>query len=424
MTLDGSRPYRGGMLADALVDAGHDVTWWTSTFDHSHKRHRHPTHHTVELRPGLTVRMLHGPAYRRNVSLARIRHNHSVSRILASEWRRTPPDLDLLFVCIPLHELAKEALGFGRKHGTPVVLDVRDPWPEGYLQLVPPIFRPLVRAGLVMAFRRARANFRSADAVVAVSLSYLTWAQQLGQRQDNHWDAVFPIGYPEESLLPAAKERRTFGPSGAFLVAFVGTFGAGYDLETVISAAKLLARTDPRVHFVLAGDGDSRDSLIRLAAGESNVEMPGWISQDDVSSLLEQAAAGLVAYRSDAIQTLPNKPFEYWAAGLPIISSLSGELETLIETEGVGISYLSGDAESLAAAIRRLANHGDDRRLMAQRALSLFQERFAASKVYPHLVRHLEGVARSAISVKEPERPVDIRSSDLGVERKRHDPSR
>src|SRR4051794_15283852 len=109
LTLDGSRPYRAGMLADALADAGHDVTWWTSTFDHSRKTHRYSTHQTLQLRPGVELRMLYGPAYRKNVSLARIRHNRSVARTLEGEWRVDNPDLDLLFVCIPLHELAAVA---------------------------------------------------------------------------------------------------------------------------------------------------------------------------------------------------------------------------------------------------------------------------------------------------------------------------
>lgn len=393
LTIDGSRPFRAGMLADALVDGGHAVTWWTSTFDHSHKRHRYPTHHTIQLRPGLELRMLHGPAYRRNVSLTRIRHNHSVARTLDREWRAQRPDLDLLFVCIPLHELAKVALQFGKRHRVPVVLDVRDPWPEVYLQLVPRTARPLLRAGLIGAFQMARKNFRLADAVVAVSESYLAWARRLGRRTANSWDRTFPLGYPAVmSHLPppvAAPSRRPF------VVAFVGTFGAGYDLETVVLAATRLAQQSPDVQFVLAGDGDDKARLRTLARAATNIDFPGWLSQDGVTDLLARAAVGLVAYRQSAVQSLPNKPFEYWAAGLPILSSLPGELARIIDHEGVGVNYRPGDPDSLAEAVKWLVEHEDERLIMARRALALFQEQFSAAKIYPELVRHLEKIAQS-----------------------------
>ncbi len=58
-----AREWRAGILADALVSAGHGVTWWASTFDHAAKRHRCEAARTFSARPGLDIRLLHGPGY-------------------------------------------------------------------------------------------------------------------------------------------------------------------------------------------------------------------------------------------------------------------------------------------------------------------------------------------------------------------------
>nr|MZG82429.1 glycosyltransferase WbuB [Photobacterium lucens] len=37
LSLHGERPHRVGILSEMLVEKGHHVTWWTTTFDHQKK---------------------------------------------------------------------------------------------------------------------------------------------------------------------------------------------------------------------------------------------------------------------------------------------------------------------------------------------------------------------------------------------------
>jgi glycosyltransferase involved in cell wall biosynthesis len=109
---------------------------------------------------------------------------------------------------------------------------------------------------------------------------------------------------------------------------------------------------------------------------------------------MRTAWVGLAPYVEGAGQSLPNKPFEYMAAGLPIISSLPGELEALLRQEGIGLQYKAGDVESLVGAIKFLVEHPDERRRMAIRSRMLFEKRFAADIIYSRYVEHLEQVVR------------------------------
>jgi glycosyltransferase involved in cell wall biosynthesis len=183
----------------------------------------------------------------------------------------------------------------------------------------------------------------------------------------------------------------------AMVVTFIGTFGASYDLETVIAAAKILTACDIPTQIVLAGHGDKATRLQALARGLDNVVFTGWLDQLSMLALLRLSAVGLAAYTNAALQSLPNKPFEYMSAGLPLLSSLQGELETLIRAECIGVQYQAGNVQSLADNIRWLAAHPVERTIMGERARQLLEKRFAAEVIYPQLAAHLQTIARQPI---------------------------
>src|SRR5438477_5950845 len=91
LPLEGStdRLLRTGMLARELDGRGHTVTWWSSTFDHFRKRYHMPEATEVPLFKQSTLRLLHAPAYSRNVSFKRVAHH----RALASAWVAAVQDL-------------------------------------------------------------------------------------------------------------------------------------------------------------------------------------------------------------------------------------------------------------------------------------------------------------------------------------------
>ena len=82
--------------------------------------------------------------------------------------------------------------------------------------------------------------------------------------------------------------------------------------------------------------------------------------------------------RSDYKLSIPNKPIEYLANSLPILSSLKGELHNLIETESIGFNYRNG--EELEKIINsQLSNK--DRELIIN-AKKLYLKKFTAEVVY------------------------------------------
>jgi hypothetical protein len=149
----GERPLRCGMLCERLVAAGHQVLWWASTFDHARKRHRFDQPVTLSAKPGLTLRLLHGAAYRRNLSLRRLLHNRQIAAEFARDNLHCQPRPDLIFCCMPTPELAEKSVEFGCTHHIPVVIDIRDLWPDSYLSFAPWPFKTMGRLALRSEFR-------------------------------------------------------------------------------------------------------------------------------------------------------------------------------------------------------------------------------------------------------------------------------
>lgn len=133
----------------------------------------------------------------------------------------------------------------------------------------------------------------------------------------------------------------------------------------------------------------------RAAAGLETVTLTGWLDYRDTLTLLQSAHIGLAAYARRAPQSLPYKPFEYMAFGLPIIGSLGGELRELIEAQGLGAWYQAGDATSLAGAVLALASSPEQRAFASRRCKELFASRYDALLITRQLIAHLDQLTRT-----------------------------
>lgn len=400
----GTRDWRCGILSKTLVAQGHQVLWWASTFDHVEKKHRFDQPRTVEMMPGLKIRLLHGPGYEQNKSLERLWHH----RVLARSFAREAVDAsqpDVVFSSLPTPELAEQAVAYGQRTGVPVLVDVRDLWPDHYLMLVPMPLQGLLRLALFAEFRQVRWLLKNATGITAISKTFLNWGLNYAGRPQRKLDGIFPMSYPSVSLpeaqIVAKKQelssRYGITPNG-LTITFVGSINSIFDFRTVIEAACSFERAENNVRFVFVGDGTNYSPVRAQAQGLGNVILTGRLDQLSVAAMLRLASVGLAPYaEGQSISgSLPNKAFEYMSVGLPVLSSHQGDLEKLIYDEDIGLQYQSQNASSLVEKINWLMDHPEERVAMGQRARKLFEERFQADIIYPSLVAHLEQVAANA----------------------------
>jgi glycosyltransferase involved in cell wall biosynthesis len=324
-------------------------------------------------------------------------------KIEAREFaRRAPAEErpDVILVTMPTLALARAVTTFGAERGIPVVLDVRDCWPDHYLVFLPALLRPFARPLLFLQYRELRRTLQGASGVTTVSNAYLEWAHRNGRTADSRTDRVFPIGYewrdanstnPQfSSLLERNGLKRD-----DFIVLFAGTFNTSFELETVIRTAERVHRAGlSKVKFLFVGAGPYGKRLKDSAVGVPNVTFLDWIQdQQELRNVLTSATVGLCPYREKGSISLPNKPFEFMAAGKPLLSSLTGELWELIESEKIGLNYRSSSSDLLFAVVKRLVENPQEVATMAANARQLFEAKFEAGKIYPAFSKFLEEIS-------------------------------
>ena len=394
------RLLRTGILANELIRQGHLVVWWTSTFDHWAKQHH--SDRDASFRMGqLDLRMLRGCGYRRNISFRRIVDHALVARSFArqAESHRAP---DVIVCSLPTLELAVAAVHYGHRHQVPVVIDVRDLWPDIFLEQVPRWIRPLAKLAMYPMLCQARRACRGAFAITGNSPGFVEWGLRQAGRLAGPMDRHFPFGYASATLDENERGRAlsfwhgfNIVPNGGeFVACFFGSMSHQFDLETVIDAAKLLQAEGRRVRFVLCGTGERLAELKARAANTQAVVFPGWIGRSEIKVLMDMSNVGLAPYVNHIgfARNLPNKPIEYLAGGLPILSSLTGYLQELLEEFGCGDTYKEGDAQSLRDLVVRISDNPKLAIDMGRSARTAFSSRFDAATVYSGMTRYLEEV--------------------------------
>jgi glycosyltransferase involved in cell wall biosynthesis len=398
-----NRPWRMGNVFQLLKAGGHDVTWWSSTMHHFDKRLRYDTTTEVKVADNARVIHLHGRHYKRNISLDRLLNHQALGRAfrdLATQKSRP----DIILASIPILDLPREAVRYGRLSDVPVVMDVRDKWPDFMVDQAPAVARPLARLLLHSLFNDLREACTGAAAIWGVAPSFVEWGLAAAGRQAQPQDRYFPNAYPDtpmdrQLLAGAAKfwdDKGIAADDSVPTLCFIGSLNfTAFDFDTLVEGMRRLVG---KARLVVCGSGVGEEKLREMAADLPNVIFPGWVDGPALRVIMQRSAIGLTPYRNNSnfTENLPNKFLEYMSQGLPIVSCLEGYSRQVLEEGQVARFYAEGDPEAFAGAIGHLLDAPDDRQKMGQAARALFEKEFRAETVYGQLVEDLERLARVA----------------------------
>jgi glycosyltransferase involved in cell wall biosynthesis len=161
---------------------------------------------------------------------------------------------------------------------------------------------------------------------------------------------------------PAARDhvRLLLGwPRDAVVCLHAGNMGHKQRLENIIEAAQLAAEREPRLLFVLMGDGNRQDAIAAQVRARSlaNVRLLPLQPDDLYASILRAADLLIVNQRGSVREmSLPSKLASYFASGRPVVAAVAPDGETARElaASGGGIVAAPDDPEALLAAIQRV----------------------------------------------------------------------
>ena len=202
-----------------------------------------------------------------------------------------------------------------------------------------------------------------ADAVITVSDGI---AARLDERYRLRRPPVVIRNLPSLSPPGSAKVpdlRRQLGVGEAPLVLHQGAAAAGRGCETLVRALATL----PSAHLLFLGAEGPYAERLRGVAGECGVadraHFLGPVAPEALLSYTAQADIG-VSLLEDSCENhrlaLPNKLFEYIAAGLPVVVSDLPEMGRLVRERRIGRCADPSDPESVAAGLRAALAERDD----------------------------------------------------------------
>lgn len=341
-----SEPYfnRFWYLAERLSQS-HDVLLITSRFRHYDKSFRRHEDAAATSNGRLRVKLLDEPGYRKNVSLARVASHRVFVRNLA-RWLHSPQaaEQDIVYSAYPL--MATNLL-LGRhkaRLGYKLIIDVQDVWPESFSSVVP--FLKRIPHRLLPFADRADRAYRCADALVAVSQTYLDRAKEANP--DVPAEAVC-IGADFAAI--ASAPAKDFGDSTTRFFYF-GTLSHSYDVKTVCLGIKRLVQAGENVELHIMGGGPDSDRLKQYA--DYRIKFYGYLPYAEMMSIAKGCDIAVNAIHSHAMQSVTNKLSDYMALRKPVLNSQTNaevlNLLNLLPHE----NYRSGDADSFARAAKSL----------------------------------------------------------------------
>jgi glycosyltransferase involved in cell wall biosynthesis len=184
-------------------------------------------------------------------------------------------------------------------------------------------------------------------------------------------------------IVPIAKHQNWFAKAfnlvDTFTVLYSGNMGRCHDMETILEAAKLL-KDDP-IQFVFIGNGAKRQGFRTQAdrLGLKNCQFLPYQDKQNLPYSLTACDLSLVSV-SPGMEGLvaPSKLYAALAAGRPlgIICEPHSYLRTMVQEAGCGEAFNNGDAEALAAYIRRLATDSQLTKQMGQAGRRYLQSNF------------------------------------------------
>lgn len=392
----GRKEWRSNTLSENLADRGHQVIRWRSAFSHN-KKVMLSNGNSIQHFDNYYQQFINCIPYKNHIGLNRI-INH---KLLAKNFKkiaRSLPKPNLIHTGNVPTELAFEAVKYGRSIGCPVIVDIRDLWPDAYLEHLPKIFRLFDSLSLYfirnMSFK-TRYSLAHASALTAITQPILDWGLQLGNRKSSKLDAVYHMCTKSVTnfTLPESKLKNLFQDGEDIInVLFMGNYGYQYNFDSILNTARFLNLKEKKICFIFAGSGPKLNYLKKNSQDLKNFCVLEWVNGQDLVYLLSKCHVGLLPYKNskDFSFSFSNKFPEYLSYGLVCACGVEGEMSKLVNKHNCGFFYNTEDKRDLGVKLSRLVDDKNIIKNFSKNAISLHDMMFNSEVIFNKFANHLE----------------------------------
>jgi glycosyltransferase involved in cell wall biosynthesis len=391
----GATQTRAHEMATGLIRAGHDVTMLTEVPNHPkgiifpEYRRKLWVRENLEGIDVVRVWVKASPVKTMRTRLA-FYLTYMLNATLAGLALRGP--YDVIYATSPPLFVGGAALALSGLRRIPLIFEVRDLWPESAVALNELHNLSFIR----WATRLEEACYRRAKRIVVVTQGI---RDRLITRGFGDKVLLIPNGANTDLFhyqSEAGKAiRQQLDLDDDFLIIYAGIHGIAQGLETVLNAAHKL-RDHAGLHFLFIGDGPRKAELhaLKERLALPNVTMLAAQPRETIPAYLSAADVALVPLRRLDIfrGALPSKIFDAWACECPIILSMQGEAQQVLQQANAGVYVEPESPSALAQVVQEMINHSKLLRRYGRNGRRFVEEHYSRQAQAQRLTRLLESL--------------------------------
>lgn len=255
----------------------------------------------------------------------------------------------------------------------PMVFEVRDLWPRGGIELGKLKNPAIIKLSLWFE----KLCYNNASLIIPCSTGMESGIKQVNLDAKT---LVIPNASDNDlfNISTTYPENIPFDISGKSVYLYAGSLGFMDECGQIIRGMNQVK--DKNIFLVLAGDGAEKKELEKLAkeTGNSNIYFLGLLPKTEIIKWYSIAIASFVTFKDYPVlhTSSPNKLFDSFASGVPVIQSTKGWIKQLIDKENCGINVNPNSSKEFADAMILLSKDKYLQREMGSNARKLAQTDF------------------------------------------------
>lgn len=237
----------------------------------------------------------------------------------------------------------------------PMIFEVRDLWPDGAVAfkiIVNPLLKKLSYWFEAFCYKNSALVIACSEGIKASILQRFpgTKISVIPNAADVE---LFRNRTYDESLTEKYKKDKIF--------VYTGTLGLIDDCIQIVEVAEELQNRNRKdIKILIIGDGKERMELENLSKEKElkNLEFLGLLPKDQLVPFVRMSKASILTVKPIPFMDhcSPNKMFDAFAAGIPILQTTEGWIKRLVAEHQCGINVLPRNPQHFADAIEKLAD--------------------------------------------------------------------
>lgn len=274
--------------------------------------------------------------------------------------RNLPGGCDLLHV----HNIPDFLVFAGLRlklRGTAIILDIHDIVPELYESKFTSGRWSILAAGLRLI---EKASCRFSDHVI---IANHIWKKTIQSRSAPVEKVTAMVNNVDLDLFSRKPRTRT---DDRIVLLYPGTLNHHQGMDIAVNAMATLTREFPQIELHIYGSGLTLPALQEQSSRlglTDHVKFFKSVQLDGIAFLMANADIGIVPKRAEGFgdQAYSTKIMEFMSQALPVALSRT-RIDSLYFNDSVAAFFESGNAEALAAAVRRIINDPEYRQQISQ----------------------------------------------------------